>query len=497
MIPNFLLGICIFLFIGHYSASVEVEEGVLVLQSTNFDEVISSSKNILVEFYAPWCGHCKALAPEYAKAAGKLAEMNSDIKLAKVDATIETSLAEKYGVRGYPTLKFFRNGNPIEYTGGRQADDIVNWLVKKTGPPAKTLTTVDELKSFIEENPVAIIGYFKDAESDNAKRFLDVAAAIDDHPFGIASAPEILSENNIDDEKIVLYKKFDDGQSVFEGTLEDPNVLTKFIATESLPHIVEFNHETAQKIFGGDIKLHLLLFLSKKDGHFDKYLEPIKPIAKEHRGELLFVSINADEPDHQRILEFFGIVDKEVPTMRVIRLEDDMSKFKPDTNDLGPENVKNFVRDFLDGKLKEHLLAQPLPEDWDKEPVKVLVATNFDSVVFDKEKDVLVEFYAPWCGHCKQLAPIYDKLGEAFKDRDDVLIAKFDATANELEHTKVGSFPTLKLYKKGDNKVVDYNGERTLEGLTKFIETGGEYGQAVPEEAEDEEDEDRLKKDEL
>lgn len=92
-------------------------------------------------------------------------ESGSAIKLAKVDATEESELAEENSVRGYPTLKFYRNGKAIDYSGGRTADEIVNWLNKKTGPAAKTLGSADELKKFQEDSNVAIVGFFKVMET--------------------------------------------------------------------------------------------------------------------------------------------------------------------------------------------------------------------------------------------------------------------------------------------------------------------------------------------
>ena len=125
------------------------------------------------------------------------------------------------------------------------------------------------------------------------------------------------------------------------------------------------------------------------------------------------------------------------------------------------KNVQKFVQDYLDGKVPQHYLTEDLPEDWDKNPVKYLTSKNFDQVAFDKTKNVLVEFYAPWCGHCKKLAPVLDKLAETLiaEGKDDIVVGKIDATINELSHSRVRSFPTIRLYKKDENELAEYNGE--------------------------------------
>jgi len=463
------------------ASGIKEEENVLVVTTTNWDEAVHAESNVLVEFYAPWCGHCQSLAPEYAKAATKLKEMKSDIKLAKVDATVETKLAEKYGVQGFPTIKFFKKGTPIDYGGGRTGEEIITWLDKKTGPPAKVFEKAEEVKAFVEPKDVAVVGFFADQTSELALAFLKVAESLDDIEFAITS-PAASGEYDVKEDKIVVLKKFDDLRAEYDGAV-DVEAITKFIRAESLALVTEFTDEAAPKIFGGDIKSHLLMFISKKSEPFKGVLETFSNVAKGFKGQVLFVYIDIDVEDNQRVLEFFALKPADCPTLRLIKLEGDMTKFVPEKKELDEPTITSFVKDFLDGKLKAHLMSEEIPEDWDKNPVKVLVGKNFKEVAMESDKMVFVEFYAPWCGHCKQLAPIWDKLGEHYKDNENIVVAKMDSTANEVEEVKVQSFPTIKFFNKGE--VVDYKGGRTFDDFVKFLDSGGKDQTSEPEEPED------------
>merc|ERR1719209_850448 len=414
---------------------ISMEEGVLVLGMDNFQTAIDTNSLVLVEFYAPWCGHCKKLAPEYAKAASILSEKNSAAKLAKVDATEHKELSQQFGVKGYPTLKFFKNGVAQEYTGGRTADTIVQWIDKKSGPVATPLANKDEANSFVADNKVAVIGFFTDPGSKKAVAFTTAADANEDVHFAITSNKDIFNLFDVqDDAAVILLKKFDEGRNNLEGDITVETVAS-FVTANALPLVVDFNTDTAKQIFQGSVKNHLIMFQSANAEKYEHNLHNARKVAKDFKGEIMFVSVTTDEAEHKRVIEFFGISEDEVPTFRLTASDDDMLKYKPANT----------------------------------EPVKVLVGSNFAEVALDSTKDVLVEFYAPWCGHCKKLAPIWDELGEKFKDSDKIVIAKLDATANEIENVKVRGFPTIKLFKAGDNSEVDYTGGRTLEDFVKFL----------------------------
>lgn len=114
------------------SGSKSNKDEVMVLDATNFNALVMNSKDIwMVEFYAPWCGHCKALEPEWKQAASNL---KGQVRFAKVDCTVEQQLGQRFGVQGYPTIKVFNYGlenkkdsKAVPYNGERTAAGITEF----------------------------------------------------------------------------------------------------------------------------------------------------------------------------------------------------------------------------------------------------------------------------------------------------------------------------------------------------------------------------------
>ncbi len=174
------------------------DEDVIILTDSNFDKAISQYKNILVLFYAPWCGHCKKFHPEFSKAATTLKKEN--LYLAKVDATENKELAKRFKITGYPTVKLFSNGRAIPYEAGRTEKSVVDWMRKKTGKVVKEISNVEECEKFINEKDVSVLYFGNDEKSIN--EFNVVAMINDDFVFGQTNNNEIKEKYNLKDNSV-------------------------------------------------------------------------------------------------------------------------------------------------------------------------------------------------------------------------------------------------------------------------------------------------------
>ncbi|KAG9081540.1 hypothetical protein FS749_007594, partial [Ceratobasidium sp. UAMH 11750] len=110
---------------------------VLEVNSKNFDSIVGQGKPALVEFYAPWCGHCKNLAPVYEQLADAFSHAKDKVLIVKADADGEAKeIAGKHGVTGFPTLKWFGANDAVKsepYDGGRDLEALVAFIEKNAG----------------------------------------------------------------------------------------------------------------------------------------------------------------------------------------------------------------------------------------------------------------------------------------------------------------------------------------------------------------------------
>jgi protein disulfide-isomerase A6 len=128
-----------FIFAG-LAAAVAAKSSVIDLIPDNFDKIVlKSGKPALVEFFAPWCGHCKNLAPVYEELAANFESQGSKVTIAKVDADAEKSLGKRFGIQGFPTLKWFdgKSDKPEDYNGGRDLESLTAFVIEKTGVKPK------------------------------------------------------------------------------------------------------------------------------------------------------------------------------------------------------------------------------------------------------------------------------------------------------------------------------------------------------------------------
>ncbi|OIT03332.1 PREDICTED: protein disulfide-isomerase-like [Nicotiana attenuata] len=455
--------------------AVEEKEHVLTLDHTNFTDVVTKHNFIVVEFYAPWCGHCKKLAPEYEKAASVLSSHDPPIVLAKIDASDEANrgLATQYQLKGFPTIKIFRNGGKKiqEYNGPREADGIVSYIKKQSGPASPEIKSKEDAANVIDYKKIIVVGIFQELSGEKFEKYITLAEKLRaDYDFAHTLDAKFLPRGEqVDKPTLRLLKPFDELFVDFEDF--EVEAMEKFIEESSIPIVTYFDKDPENSIYvskffnGIGAKAMLFVNFSTELDAFQSKYKDVAVLYKENGLKGLSFLLG-DVEAGEGAFNYFGLKPEQAPL--IIIMENDGQKYLK--AHVEPDAISSWLKDYKEGKLKPYVKSQPIPEVND-EPVKVVVRDTLEKMVLNSGKNVLLEFYAPWCGHCKALAPILDEVAVSFEKDSNVLIAKLDATANDIrtDEFDVKGFPTL-YFKSASGKLSQYNGERTKEAIIEFIE---------------------------
>lgn len=452
--------VLLLIFFSLAAGLLKEEDHVIILDDSNFQEALSLYPNLLVEFYAPWCKFCQKFAPMYAQAAARLLKENPPIRIAKTDATVNIESAHKYNIEGYPTLKFFTNNEPSEYTGIKNEDGVVNWLIKKIGPATKSLENFSEFSEFINKFTVSVVLFSEDDEIQSL--FSKIAKNSEGNFFAVCQVNEIKEKFGQHESFLVVFKETDDKRQLFTGPFVESE-MTKFIEKNLVPWIMPFDDKVVQFVFKKQIPC---LFIFRQDSDHEKFDSMLQSLSQTLKGFPFITYADLTVPSNKRLVEFLGLPTAWMPFSVIVN--EKLQKFI-EKAPLSLNSLISFCERWQKGVEKPYLRSQPVPSNPKDKNVRILVGENFNEVVFDRNFDVLVEFYAPWCGHCKKLAPEYTKLADKFKGFKTLIIAKIDASENEVENFDIQEFPTIKFFPANNKDGIDYVGKKDVDGLEKFV----------------------------
>lgn len=180
----------------------------------------------------------------------------------------------------------------------------------------------------------------------------------------------------------------------------------------------------------------------------------------------MFVTVPKGEGVAEDFIEYIGIT--AFPKLALIRMvEDDIKKYVMDS-DITTDNISKLLSDYDSGSLAPHVKSQDVPTD-NSAPVKVVVGTTFDEYINDTDKHLIIEIFAPWCGHCRKFAPKYLKFAESVAHMDNLVVAKVDGANNDISY-QFESFPTVLYYPPGQGSTpVVYESKLTFKKLTRFV----------------------------
>ncbi|CAD8213563.1 unnamed protein product [Paramecium octaurelia] len=386
---------------------------------------------------------------------------------------------------------------PVHYDG--ELDGLSEFISTKGYPLVFSLNEEEFMKS--ENDKIPLIGIAGQRNTVLYKRFKYVAESHANSTRFVMIDPslelcnrrfEYLIKQSPVAEKTIYYYDYDT-KTTTTTTFNDDSVGTLKKAIDTLIEEVTAPKREAERLarlIKGDGQVHKLTTQNFKEqvsennrhvfvkfyapwcGHCQTLAPTFEKLAKElNRDDIVFAEVDHTEN------QFDDIPIEGYPTLYLFKQEGDTKTRKEYEGDRSFQGMKSFLERNL-GKI-ESAEKKKLEFSEIKNEGTVIELTNesFDHVVLNSKQDVLVKFFAPWCGHCKAMAESYKTLAQNLKDNQNVLIAEMDWTNHQTSAVEIKGFPTLIFFKKGQDKPeqIKYQSERTAEALAKFIEDNSSF----------------------
>ncbi|VDK52653.1 unnamed protein product, partial [Cylicostephanus goldi] len=315
----------------------------------------------------------------------------SPIKLAKVDATVEKDLAEKYGVTGFPTLKVMRHGKRYEYNGPREAYGIVKFMQEQSLPAAKKLGSVGEVQRFMQKEDVTVIGFFESDASPAFEPFSEAAEMLrEDFKFiGWVSDPEAFKKYDAKPNDMIIFyptlfqSKFEPKSRTYNREGAPAEELVSFLRNFCLPLVGKRTKENIPTRYG---KFPLVVVyydadfsLQYREGS-EYWRQKVLNIAQKYQKDNYHFAV-ADEEEFADELQGAGLGDSGLEH-NVLVFGHDGKKYPMDPEEFDgelEENLEAFMKKLNAGKIKPYYKSAPIPRD-DKGPVRIVVGANFEKV---------------------------------------------------------------------------------------------------------------------
>uniref|UniRef100_A0A646QDC0 Endoplasmic reticulum resident protein 44 n=1 Tax=Hemiscolopendra marginata TaxID=943146 RepID=A0A646QDC0_9MYRI len=332
------------------------DSGSTQLTMANFDGLVATHEVVFLNFYADWCRFSQILAPVFDEAADKLAQEvpgQGKALLGKIDCDAESSLAARFHISKYPTLKVIRQGFVAkrEYRGQRSAEALVNFVVEQLKDPIKELTTLADLQN-IEDKKRATIALFQNKTVASYDVFRRVAMNLqEDCEFYIGAGSEFQSLKENGEDTILFrpsYSKDGSKDQRLTFNLTDFNQLNAWTTKNCIPLVREITFENAEEFTEEGLPF-LILFHHPDDKEIvEKYNEVVATQLMEDKTNINFLT--ADGLKFAHPLHHLG---KSVSDLPLIAIDSFRHMYLfPDIKRMSePGTLKSFVDDLYSGKL--------------------------------------------------------------------------------------------------------------------------------------------------